>query len=352
MTSRSIVSGHPHPIPDRSRRIRSLRIVLLDQDRTVVNSDHVDMTDLVAGPGAAIITPASVLEAANASADEAARSAGVQIRQLVDLGDLRDVCSLIDRTWSPDGDEPLITVSVLRALAHAGNYVAGAFCGGELVGAAVAFLGDRGRGWELHSHIAAVVSGMRGRNVGFALKLHQRGWALMRDIPVITWTFDPLSRRNAYFNLVKLGAVPTEYLQSFYGVMRDGINAGDDSDRLLVEWHLGAPRTAQVCAGPSNRESLDDVRARAAIGLDADSQGLPVVCESTGGVVLVHVPPDVERLRREHQESARAWRRALREVLGGLMGEGATVTGFLRDGWYVIGQAAPGANGFPAGVLG
>jgi len=35
---------------------------------------------------------------------------------------------------------------------------------------------------------------------------------------VIAWTYDPLIRRNAYFNLVKLGARPVEYLRNFYGV--------------------------------------------------------------------------------------------------------------------------------------
>ncbi|TBO60970.1 GNAT family N-acetyltransferase, partial [Streptomyces kasugaensis] len=29
---------------------------------------------------------------------------------------------------------------------------------------------------------------------------------------------------------------------------------------------------------------------------------------------------------------------ALREVLGGLMADGRTVTGFTRDGWYVTEQ--------------
>ena len=56
-----------------------------------------------------------------------------------------------------------------------------------------------------------------------------------------TWTFDPLVRANARFNLVKLGAVAVAYLTDFYGEMQDGINAGDRSDRCAVKWELDDP---------------------------------------------------------------------------------------------------------------
>jgi predicted GNAT superfamily acetyltransferase len=276
------------------------------------------------------------------AADAAATASGVSIRQLREVNDLKAVCDLIDHTWSPDGQEPLITPSLLRALAHAGNYVAGAFLGGRLVGAAVGFRGDRGGGPELHSHITAVAEGMRGRSVGFALKLHQRSWAVRRDIPTITWTFDPLACRNAFFNLVKLGARPAEYLRNFYGAMADGINSGDDSDRLLVEWRLDESRVARACAGAFEDWCVDELRARGAvIGLNADGQGLPRVGRCSGRLVLVRVPDDIERLRHEQNDSARAWRRSVREVLGGLMAEGASVVGFTRDGWYVLDRGGP-----------
>jgi predicted GNAT superfamily acetyltransferase len=52
--------------------------------------------------------------------------------------------------------------------------------------------------------------------------------------------------------------------------------------------------------------------------------------------VLVAVPSDIERLRHHDPGRAAAWRSALREVLGGLMADGARVTGFDRAGWYVL----------------
>ncbi len=62
---------------------------------------------------------------------------------------------------------------------------------------------------------------MRGRSVGFALKVHQRAWALSEGLEEISWTFDPLISRNAHFNLVKLAAEPTSYHRNFYGHMAD-----------------------------------------------------------------------------------------------------------------------------------
>ena len=60
---------------------------------------------------------------------------------------------------------------------------------------------------------------------------------------MITWTYDPLILRNAWFNASKLGAFPREYLIDFYGEMPDAVNAGQGSDRLVVGW---APRRRGV----------------------------------------------------------------------------------------------------------
>ena len=46
----------------------------------------------------------------------------------------------------------------------------------------------------------------RGTGIGRAIKLHQREWAAANGIATIVWTFDPLVRRNAWFNIAVLGA--------------------------------------------------------------------------------------------------------------------------------------------------
>ncbi len=48
------------------------------------------------------------------------------------------------------------------------------------------------------------------------------------------------------------------------------------------------------------------------------------------------MPPDIEALRRTDPGAAKAWRLAMREVLGGLLAEGARVTGFHERTSYVV----------------
>jgi predicted GNAT superfamily acetyltransferase len=283
-----------------------------------------------------------VLDAAIQAADAAARESGVHIRELAEVEDLQRLCVLVDEIWHPEPTNPPVTAEFLRALAHAGNYVAAAFAGDQMVGACAGFFAPPAAR-TMHSHIAGVSPRLLGRHVGFALKLHQRAWALARDVSTITWTFDPLVCRNAYFNIVKLGAAPAEYLPDFYGVMDDLINAGDDSDRLLVHWPLTADSVARASQGAGSGADASVLRAAdAAVALDIDADGLPVIRDTDpeAATVLVRVPLDIETIRRQHETVARRWRHAVRQVLGGLMSDGATVSGFDRSGWYVVNRKA------------
>ncbi|MER7278694.1 GNAT family N-acetyltransferase [Dactylosporangium sp. NPDC000244] len=260
---------------------------------------------------------------ATALAEATADAAGIAVAELGTIEEMTEACALLDHIWRPDPGDPLITLKLLKGLSHSGSYVAGVFADGKLAGACVGFLASDG----LHSHIAGIDSTLRGRHAGLALKLHQRAWALRRGIGLISWTFDPLVSRNAYFNLTKLGAVPTQYLANFYGAMHDEINAGTETDRLLVHWDL----TSGVAAPP-----VDGALDRAVDGLSVGPDGGPVRGRVDGRRVLVAVPADIERLRRADPAAAGRWRAATREVLGGLMATGHTVTGFTRDGRYVI----------------
>ncbi|WUJ71366.1 GNAT family N-acetyltransferase [Kribbella soli] len=277
------------------------------------------------------------IAAATEAGIDAAAAAGVRVRELRELAELDEVYSLYDSIWRPDPSNPPVTTELLRALTKAGNYVGGAYDGDELIGACVGFFSAPAE-VSMHSHVAGVSGSARGRNVGFALKLHQRAWALRRGVSSISWTFDPLIRRNAYFNVAKLAAQPTEYLTNFYGDMRDGINSGDDTDRLLVRWELDAPA---VGAAAVRQAVVVDVELMpgATVALACGADGWPTAGGPAGdGVVLVAVPPDVEGLRRTDPGAAKAWRAALREVLGGLLADGARVTGFDRAGWYIVEQ--------------
>ncbi|WP_326824265.1 GNAT family N-acetyltransferase [Streptosporangium sp. NBC_01756] len=265
-------------------------------------------------------------------ADAAARKAGVRVAELSELAGFKEVFRLFDDIWQHDPGDPPISVELMRALSHAGNYVAGAYQGDRMVGASVAFFGAP-TGQVLHSHVTGAVT---GRGIGFALKLHQRAWALDRGLDRITWTYDPLVRRNAHFNLVKLGARPEEYLPSFYGAMEDAINAGDESDRVLAVWRLSEPPVVAAVRGEPYRPQ---VPPDAVTGLAWSDDG-PVAGRRDARVVLVATPPDIETLRRADPAAAGVWRRAVRDVLGGLLAEGGRVTGFTGEGYYIVERTA------------
>jgi predicted GNAT superfamily acetyltransferase len=252
----------------------------------------------------------------------------IAIRELHGIAEFEQVMALFEEIWQfGPGGRP-ITAELMLAMAHAGNYVAGAFEDGRLVGASVAFFGADA---TLHSHITGV---LRRPGAGFALKQHQRRWALERGLRRITWTFDPLVRRNAHFNLAKLGARPEEYLPAFYGVMDDAINQGDEADRVLAVWPITDPRVEALAAGDRSLAPPPD----AVVAL-ADRDGRPAPGHADGATVLIAVPEDIERLRRTDPGAAKAWRHAVRETLGAMLAEGRKVTGFHDKSYYVVEKA-------------
>jgi len=274
------------------------------------------------------------------------------IEELTELDDLRELADLFAEVWGRSG-EPPISSDILRALAQSGNYIAAARSDGRVIGGIVGWLGGHPpRDLHLHSHILGVLPGTEARGLGFALKQHQRTWCLERGVGAVEWTFDPLVRRNAYFNLTKLGAEAARYLVDFYGRMDDGINAGDESDRILIRWELTSERAKSAAAGrarepgidgdaaqilvvgqdgqPIEQDPLPGARRGAARGATSTHVGRP------GQMALVQVPDDIVAARRLQPELARRWRKALRAALGEAMSAGYRVIGATREGWYVL----------------
>jgi predicted GNAT superfamily acetyltransferase len=275
-------------------------------------------------------------------ADLWASKAGVQIELVGNEASAREAVSTLGRVWPQSNGAPPLTPELAWALAHSGNYVAVVRSGETSVGAAAAFRAVDETGSYLHSHIVGVLPGCQGRGVGFAVKQHQRAWALAERFERMTWTFDPLVARNAYFNVMKLGAELTRYYVDFYGALTDGINAGDQSDRCLATWWLSGTTAAAAGAGP--RPACDAEAARRAGATDVleiGPGGEPVVRDAAGAHRrLVAIPPDVIELRRRDPALARSWRMALREVLTAAFADSLKVVGVTRESCYVV-AAAP-----------
>lgn len=238
---------------------------------------------------------------------------GLEIRTLDTPDDMASIATLFQQVWG--SVEPIVGVELLRALAYSGGYVAGAYVSDHLIGASFGFLGRHDGNEALHSHVTGILPGVQHSGVGRAVKDHQREWAAQRDIPWITWTFDPLVRRNAWFNLEVLKARVADYLVNFYGQMNDSINTDEESDRLVVAW------------------STDSSAASSAASSIEPSRPVP---SGPGHTVHVPTPDDIVVLRRTDPAAAAEWRVRVRTELGDRLAAGAAVTAFTRDGSYVV----------------
>ena len=266
----------------------------------------------------------------------ASKRARVDVRELTTLTELQRAESLLSDIWGRPRDAPTVPSDLLRAFSTTGNYVAGAWRGDDLMAAAAGIHGRGETGAYLYSVVAGVHPGHQTRNVGFALKQHQRMWALARDLDLITWTFDPLVRRNAYFNLAKLGAEVTGYHEDFYGPMHDALNQGDESDRCLLSWRLAGARARAAATGTPRPEPTDSVRNDAVRILVAGPDGEPVSAAAVGDVLAAWVPEDIATMRARDPAQARAWRAGARETLGRAIAGGYVAVDMLRSGWYVL----------------
>ena len=154
---------------------------------------------------------------------------------------------------------------------------------------------------------------------------------------MIAWTYDPLIRRNAYFNLVKLGARPAEYLRNFYGAMDDAINGGTETDRMLVHWDLRSDLAVAACAGRWRPASFAAERERGAVVALSAAWGSPAGWRSAArpipgadGLALAAAYAACRRARGHRGDAAdrsraapAAWRTALRDALAPLMAAAA-----------------------------
>ncbi|MGW5480197.1 chorismate synthase [Streptomyces sp. NPDC004008] len=261
-------------------------------------------------------------------AEGSARAADVHLRTVEGVAALAAVADYFSDVWRTPRSSPPLPAEVLHSVVHAGGAVHAAYTadGGRLAGACAAVFGPPAEA-DAYSLLAAADPGL-----GPVVKQAQRAWLLGRGARTLRWTFDPLVARNARFNLVKLGATGTEYLVDFYGPMADGVNDGDESDRLTVTWDLVAPRHASA---PASVTPAPDPTRTAETATAPD--GGPLARRSPDDRTLwCRVPHDVVALRATDPALALRWRHAVREVFTKAFAEGFTATGMSRDGWYTL----------------
>ena len=251
---------------------------------------------------------------------------------------LRGAADLFAHIWETPAVPPM-PHDVLRSLVHAGGRVDAAFRDGNLVGAAVAVFSAPADA-ACYSMIAGVSPGAESRGVGLAQKLAQRAWALRAGVSRMVWTFDPLLRRNAWFNIARMGAVGTEYLVDFYGEVTDGVN-DPETDRLAVTWNLRAPLPASTArAGvPGSPGPAGDTEPPAILVAGPGDEPVAGTVPGMSARLRCWIPADILTIRRTDHALARRWRVAVRTALGDAIAEGYQVTGVSDPGWYVLEKA-------------
>jgi predicted GNAT superfamily acetyltransferase len=236
--------------------------------------------------------------------NSAAMTTNFRIETVTTLAGTLDAIAVFRSAW---GNRSTIDVDTYFAAAAHGAYLGVGYVNDEPVTASFGFLSvDPVTGGPgLHSHMAATRRDMVSRGAGFAIKTHQRLWAQERGIAAITWTFDPLQRRNAWFNLARLGATVIGFHENLYGALGDAINGEAESDRFEVRLEVTV------------------------------ESGAPVVPRD--GDIVIAIPESIDELRLSDTEAARSVQASLRNAMHALRDGSVCVRGISNERSYVLG---------------
>ncbi len=277
----------------------------------------------------------------------------VTIRPVQTVAEYRACQEIQRRAWGITEDGYVVPVATMISVQHAGGLVLGAFEGERLIGFAFAYLGRVHGKWALYSQLVAVDPSVQSHGVGGALKLAQRAWAREQGLALVAWSFDPLQAGNANFNLHRLGAFTRTYYVNYFGERTDALNAGLDTDRLLVEWPVEdrpRPWLGEDLAPIEVIESSVTVEGmRVPLGL---AEAFHRLCAANGSAAADHplhleIPADIAVLKARDLALARRWQQAVREAFLQAFAAGYIAMDFHRlagpegaRAWYVLRRPA------------
>lgn len=256
-------------------------------------------------------------------------SDGITIRR-VETTDEYDACVRMQHAiWGHDFTE-IVPATMLRVTQKIGGVTAGAFDGnGRLLGFVFGMMGMIDGRLVHWSDLLAVHPDARNKGLGRRLKLFQRELLLPLGVETMFWTYDPLVAKNAYLNIVRLGARPAEYVVDMYGAdTHSALHGGIGTDRFVVAWQLTKEGGANAPSAPT-----DDARERAAPAVNAlepgSSPGATALARlPDADVVRVEVPADIEDVIARDISVAARLREETRRAFTHYMHKGYAVTGF------------------------
>ncbi len=269
------------------------------------------------------------------------------IRDLHVIDDYRAVVELEREIWGYTDLADVVTVPVFIITVKRGGILIGAFDDrGRMVGFAFSIVGVKQGRPTQWSHMMGVVAEHRRSGLGRALKLAQRDRALAAGFDLMEWTFDPLQALNAHLNFARLGVVCDEYVENLYGDSTSALHRGTPTDRLVVEWRLGAPhvvrrleRDGVLSVGDRDAADAPTINRTAARGLWKVQEARDLAIDAPR--VWVEIPASFTEMQRDEPDLALAWRMQTREIFTSYFGRGYQAVDFeLRQGGgrYLLAQ--------------
>ncbi|TAM80625.1 MAG: GNAT family N-acetyltransferase [Acidobacteria bacterium] len=193
------------------------------------------------------------------------------VRPCKTVEDFASCVSLQKEIWGYP-DREIYPARMFLNISRTGGNVVGAFTDeGSLAAFVVSVPAWRKRHRYFYSLLLGVLPAHENRGLGRLLKVAQRKAALRAGIEHIEWTFDPMRAKNAYFNIVRLGAIARRYCPDYYGPILGKLQRELPSDRLVAEWPLKSARVRKALAEKSSRPAKKVASASVTIPLDLDA---------------------------------------------------------------------------------
>ena len=269
----------------------------------------------------------------------------IDVRPLRSMAECQAAAELQREVWGTDYTD-VVPATFLHVLDYVGGLAAGAFDeSGELLGFVFGVSGVREHELVHWSHMLGVRAAARNLGLGRRLKEYQRDTMRAIGVKRILWTFDPLMSKNAYFNLVRLGARVVDYVTDMYGTTSSPLHLGMPTDRLIVCLDTASPplepRTPLAGSPPvlTAFPQLND--------LTLSRSSPPPPPEHA----LIEIPADILELLAMSPNAARTWRLAVRDYFLWALSQGFAVVGVQRDArtnrWFYVLQRAQSAPLLP-----
>lgn len=257
-----------------------------------------------------------------------------ELTQFVDLQ-----CTIWDMS-----DRNAVPSNIIHAMIVAGGVAIGAYDREQLIGMSMSLPYYRSAIVALWSHMTGVHPAYQSQHIGFKLKQMQRVWALENGYKQIRWTFDPLQRGNANFNMAVLGATANVYHNDLYGNQLGNLNAGLPTDRVEVMWQLEDTRVARLSTGqeqvPVTREYSDDNFIL--FVKDEKVHVDPPESIDPFSWYFMEIPMDINTLKQTNLQFARDWQIEIRNLLHHMFKRGCALIDFIVQPdrcFYVLGIA-------------